>query len=88
VVKASRQLHFGGRFSLARSPRGFIMPGDGLSSPIRLSEYLRRLSLGAGYQLTSQLLLKAEYSFNRGRWYGGAPRNQEDQVAAEAAFKF
>lgn len=88
VVKASRQLHFGGRFSLARSPRGFIMPGDGLSSPIRLSEYLRRLSLGAGYQLTSQLLLKAEYSFNRGRWYGGAPRNQEDQVAAEATFKF
>lgn len=88
VVRASRVLHFGTRFSLARSPRGFNLPGDGAAAPAQLSRELRRLSIGAGYRVGSQLLLKAEYSFNRGTWFSGARRDHEDQVAAETAFKF
>ena len=88
VAKMSRQLHFGTRFSLAESDRGFNLPGDGLSPSPRPTELLWRLSLGGGYQLTPQLLLKGEYSVNRGRWVGGARRDGENQVATEAAFKF
>jgi hypothetical protein len=88
VAKVSRQLHFGARFSLVDSERGFNLPGDGQSPSPRLTEYLWRLSLGGGYQLTPQLLLKGEYSLNRGRWLGGSLRESEDQVATEAVFKF
>ena len=88
VARASRELHFGARFSFAESGKGFNLPGDGISPSPRLTEHLWRLSLGAGYQLGPQLLLKGEYSLNRGRWLGGARRDHEDQIAAEAAFKF
>ncbi|MFM9079716.1 MAG: FtsB family cell division protein [Opitutaceae bacterium] len=88
VARMSRQLHFGARFSLADSDRGFNLIGDGLSPSPRPTEFLWRLSLGGGYQLTPHLLLKGEYSLNRGRWLGGARRDGENQVATEAAFKF
>ena len=88
VARTSRQLHFGSRFSLVDSEKGFNVPGDGQNPSPRATEHLWRLSLGTGYQLAPQLLLKGEYSFNRGRWLGGARRENENQIATEAAFKF
>ena len=88
VAKTSRALHFGARYSFVDSKRGFNLPGDGLNPSPRPTQFLSRLSLGAGYQLTPQVLLKGEYSINRGRWLSGARRDGENQVATEAAFKF
>jgi hypothetical protein len=53
-----------------------------------LSTDLWRLSLGIGYRFSDQLMLKAEYSFERGREVGGGARNGEDFVGMEAAYKF
>jgi hypothetical protein len=53
-----------------------------------LSTDLWRLSLGIGYRFSDQLVLKAEYSFERGREAGGDARNGEDFLGMEAAFKF
>lgn len=88
VAKASRDLHFAARFSFADSDRGFNLPGDGQEPSPRPTESLWRLSVGTGFQLTPQLILKGEYSINRGRWLGGARRDSENQLATEAAFKF
>lgn len=88
VARTSRQLHFGSRLSLMDSEKGFNVPGDGQNPSPRATEHLWRLSLGTGYQLAPQLLLKGEYSLNRGRWLGGARRENENQIATEAAFKF
>lgn len=88
VAKASRDLHFAARFSFTDSDRGFNLPGDGQEPSPRPTELLWRLSVGTGFQLTPQLILKGEYSINRGRWLGGARRDSENQLATEAAFKF
>ena len=53
-----------------------------------LTEDIWRLSLGLGYRWSQNLLVKAEYSFERGKEVGGEKRNHEDLFALEAAFKF
>ena len=49
---------------------------------------LWRLSLGLGYRFSDRLVLKTEYSFERGTEVGGDARNREDFFGTEAAFKF
>ena len=53
-----------------------------------LTDNLWRLSLGLGYRFSDRLVLKAEYSFERGTEVGGDSRNKEDFFGTEAAFKF
>ena len=53
-----------------------------------LTTELWRLSLGLGYRFSDRLMLKAEYSFERGRELGGDKRQHEDFFGTEAAFKF
>ncbi len=79
------------RFSQAICNDGIPMVGFGdfgqyFYGP--LTDNLWRLSLGLGYKFSDRLVLKAEYSFERGQEVGGGTRNQEDFFGTEAAFKF
>ena len=87
VQKTSEKTYLGLRYSLVDSAKGFLLPGDGAIAVTTPTEYLWRLSFGAGYQLNSNLRFKTEYSFNGGRWLGGAARKDQNQMAIEAAFK-
>ena len=49
---------------------------------------LWRLSLGLGYRFSDSLIIKTEYSFERGDELNGDKRNHEDFFGTEAAFKF
>jgi hypothetical protein len=53
-----------------------------------LTTDLWRLSLDVGYRWNQNLLLKMEYTFERGTTVDGTSRNCEDLFAVEAAFKF
>lgn len=53
-----------------------------------LTKELWRLSLGAGCRLNRDLVLKAEYSFERGKELDGENRDHEDFFGLEAAFAF
>ncbi len=79
------------RFSEAFCNNGIPMVGYGNFGDYfygPLTTELWRLSLGLGYRFSDRLVLKAEYSFERGTEVGGASRNQEDFFGTEAAFKF
>jgi hypothetical protein len=88
VRQITRPLHVAARFSVVDAPAGFNLPGDGRSPTPAPTEFLWRFSAGLGYRLSSQLLLKGDYSVNRGRWLGGAVREGENQLAVEAAYTF
>ena len=79
------------RFSQALCTDGIPMVGYGNFGDYfygPLTDNLWRLSLGLGYKFSERLVLKAEYSFERGTEVGGAARNREDFFGTEAAFKF
>lgn len=85
------KLYGGARFSQVLAGRGFPVVGNGdfgdyLFGP--LTTELWRLSLDLGYRWSQNLLLKAEYSFERGRTADGETRNREDLFALEAAYRF
>jgi hypothetical protein len=88
VRQLTHPLHVGARFSLIEAPAGFNLPGDGRTPSSAPTEFLWRFTAGLGYRLSPQLLLKGDYSVNRGRWLGGATRDGENQVAVEAAYTF
>jgi long-subunit fatty acid transport protein len=62
--------------------------GNGADYFSSLTTELWRLSLGLGYRFSDRLVLKAEYSFERGKEASGDKRQQEDFFGTEAAFKF
>jgi hypothetical protein len=78
------------RFSGILADKG--MPIVGYGNPDDYSDdlttYLWRLSLGIGYRFSDRLIVKAEYSLERGKEAGGDSRNHEDFFGTEAAFKF
>ena len=79
------------RFSEAFCNNGIPMVGYGNFGDYffgPLTTELWRLSLGLGYRFSDRLVLKVEYSFERGTEVGGDARNQEDFFGTEAAFKF
>ncbi len=75
------------RFSQIRARDGYPIVGDSSTYGLPTSD-LWRLSLGMGYTLSSHLVLKAEYMIEHGQLSTGGPRNHENMIAAEAAFKF
>jgi len=52
------------------------------------SSELWRLSLGIGYRFSDRLVIKTEYSLERGKEISGAQRDHEDFFGTEAAFQF
>ena len=83
--------YLAGRWSQVFAADGFPIVGNGpmgqyLFGPLT-TEYWR-LSLGAGYSFAKSLVVKAEYSFNRGKELDGTTRDQEDMVSVETAFAF
>jgi len=91
VHELTRKLYAGARFSQIFAQDGFPIVGnsnidDYLFGP--LTEEIWRLSLGLGYRFSRNLVIKTEYSFERGKETGGVRRNHQDLFAAEAAFAF
>lgn len=91
----SHRLYAAARFSQILADKGYPLTGLGDMgdyffnySPTALTTELWRLSLGLGYRFNNHLLLKTEYSFERGKTLGGKSRDHEDLFAAEAAFRF
>lgn len=86
-----QKLYLATRWSQVFANNGFPIVGNGpmntfLFGPLT-TEYWR-LSLGAGYAFSKRLVVKTEYSFNRGTELDGTPRDQENLVALEMAFAF
>ena len=91
----ARKLYAAARFSQIFADKGYPLTGNGNMgnyffnySPTALTTELWRLSFGLGYRFNEHLLIKTEYSLERGRTLGGDRRDQEDLFAAEASFKF
>ena len=79
------------RFSQAFCNNGMPMVGYGNFSDYFFNTQtteLWRLSLGLGYRFSDRLVLKMEYSLERGNEAGGDKRQNEDFFGTEAAFKF
>jgi len=53
-----------------------------------LTDRMWRLSLGLGYRWNQHLVLKTEYTLERGRETSGVKRDHEDMFATEAVFGF
>jgi hypothetical protein len=85
------KLYAAARFSQIIAPDGFPIVGNGDFDNYffnQLTTDLWRLSLGVGYRLGSSTVLKAEYSFERGKELGGEKRDNEDLFGFEVAVKF
>lgn len=78
------------RFSQILSDKGINVMGYGNGGYFfgPLTTDIWRLSLGGGYRFSDRLVLKVEYSFERGNQVGGGNRDNEDFFGTEAAFKF
>ena len=80
------------RWSQAFADRGFPIGGNGDANTYAfgpdLTKDLWLLSLGLGYRWSNELIVKAEYSLERGRTINNTSRNREDLFAITAAFRF
>ncbi|HWA86773.1 MAG TPA: hypothetical protein VG710_11160 [Opitutus sp.] len=82
------------RYSEVRAPKGYPLAGLGNSGTFfynpfaALTDDLSRLSLGLGYRIGPPLVLKLEYSRERGRQVNGAERDKEDMLSTEIGMKF
>lgn len=84
-------LYAAARWSQVLAPAGFPVLGNGKWMDYFIdqqTENLWRLSLGLGYRLGPNVLLKADYTFNQGKALGGTKRTHENMVAAVVAFRF
>jgi hypothetical protein len=91
LFNATKKIYGVARFSQILAHNGFPIVGNGNMGPYffgALTSQIWRLSLGLGYRFSPNLLLKGEYSFERGRQVSGEVRDHEDLFAVEAAFKF
>jgi hypothetical protein len=91
VHDVTRKFYAGAKFSQIFARNGFPIVGNGamghyLFGP--LTDDIWRLSLGVGYRWNRHLVLKTEYTLERGKETGGGKRDHEDMFAAEAAFGF
>ncbi|PYJ07742.1 MAG: hypothetical protein DME25_03125, partial [Verrucomicrobia bacterium] len=91
VHELGHKFYGGVRFSQIFANKGFPVVGHGEFDEYffnELTKDLWRLSLGLGYRFSQNLVLKAEYAFERGEELIGDQREHEDLFALEAAFKF
>lgn len=81
------------RFSKIMADRGFPLVGFGdfvtyFFDNEELAKELWRLSLGIGYRIGKNVLLKGEYSFENGKQVNGEKRDEENFFGIEAAVRF
>lgn len=79
------------RYSAVHSSDGFPVLGQAGYNPVftdLLVDDIYRLSLGVGYRWSDQIVLKTEYSLERGDRTDGGDLDEQDQFAAQAAFGF
>ncbi|MEY4386367.1 MAG: hypothetical protein RLY20_1650 [Verrucomicrobiota bacterium] len=91
VQDLTPKLYVGARFSQIWVDGGYPLPGQGDFMDYYfgdLTTELWRLSLGVGYRMSENLVLKTEYSFERGTTVTGDKRDREDMFSIVAAFKF
>jgi len=91
VQHLTRRYYLAGRYSFIQTDDG--MPIVGLGEFDRffkgyLTEEIRRLGLGVGCRWNENLLVKAEYSFERGEEIDDTKLDDQDMVSAEVAFRF
>jgi hypothetical protein len=86
----TKKLYGAARFSQIIANSGFPLVGDGAYEYYGddLAKNLWRLTLGMGYRFSPNLVLKADYSFERGEESDGEKRDHEDLFATELAFRF
>jgi hypothetical protein len=90
VQQLPEKFYAAARFSEIVSDKGVPIVGYGNSAEYftDLTKELWRLSLGIGYRFSDRLVIKTEYSFERGEELDGESRGHEDFFGTEAAFKF
>ena len=80
------------RYSEIDAPRGYPLVGWGKFGTYfysgLMTERLERVSLGFGYRIGPPIVVKMEYSFERGRLTTGARRDKEDFWGTELGLKF
>jgi hypothetical protein len=88
----TRKLYAGARFSQVFANNGYPIVGNGNMGQYLFSgiytDQLWRLSLGLGYRWSRNLVVKGEYSLERGTTVNSGNRDHEDLFAVEAAFRF
>lgn len=88
----SRDFYGAVRYSRILTDAGYPLVGLGTFGKYFFSSLLTRdlwrLGVGLGYRARPGLLLKAEYTIERGELVNGLKRNDADQFAAEAAVSF
>ena len=90
VQHLTKRFYAAARFSQIMAPNGYPIVGNADFSDYAflLTKDIWRLSLGVGWRYNDHLLLKTDYSFERGREQNGEARHHEDMLGAEAAFQF
>jgi hypothetical protein len=90
VQNLPKKFYAAARFSEIYSDKGVPIVGYGNSAEYfsELTTKLWRLSLGIGYRFSDRLVIKTEYSLERGRELDGESRDHEDFFGTEADFKF
>ena len=87
----TRKFYGAARFSEVFAHNGFPIVGNGNMGQYLfgdLTSQYWRLSLGLGYRFSPNLIVKGEYSINRGRDLDGSLRDHQDLFALEGAFQF
>jgi hypothetical protein len=86
----TRKLYAAAQFSQIMAKDDFLLIGDGSFQDYggAHSKNLWRLTVGTGYRFTANLVLKVDYSLERGRELDGDSRDHEDLFATELAYRF
>jgi hypothetical protein len=91
IYDLTRKFYGAARFSQILADEGLPIVGNGNTTQYLFgapTTDIWRLSLGLGYRWSQNLLLKGEYSLERGKQVNGDHRDHEDLFALEAAFRF
>lgn len=93
LIQEGQRLYTVAQYSRITADKGFPLVGNGnfgeyFFDSRNLTQSLWRLSLGIGFYAHRNVLLKTEYSFERGKLVDGSERNEEDFVGVEAAVRF
>jgi hypothetical protein len=87
----TERLYVAARWSQILAPDGFPIVGNGNFSHYffqDLTKDLWRLSVGAGWKFSQNLIVKGEYMFENGKTTADGRRNHEDMVSTEVVFRF
>lgn len=91
IQDITRKFYAGVRFGQIFAHNGFPIVGNGDFGDYLfgdLTQQIWRLSLGAGYRYSPNLVFKAEYTFEGGKTTTGEQRDHENLFGVQAAFRF